>query len=211
MSDQQNSGKGFLKDKLGDYQVNPPESVWDSIRLTIGWQQQKEYHSHYTICCCYNGPGDYPGYQFLWTRTCGQRGNRHNTRECRSGPNPEIEEIEALQELAEETETAKRREPLEVKVGRALEDIQLAENQTEILLSPVADQATDKVSEEFSEVQKDFSDLGDNPIVEDVETRENLELAVNPMQRRFRCHRRFRCCRKPDGCRKPGCYRGTGI
>ena len=36
MSDQSNIGKGFLKDKLGDYQVFPPESVWSSIAASLG-------------------------------------------------------------------------------------------------------------------------------------------------------------------------------
>lgn len=36
MKDQTDSNKGKLKDKLGDYQVNPPESVWDSISEHLG-------------------------------------------------------------------------------------------------------------------------------------------------------------------------------
>ena len=36
MNDQTNNNKGFLKDKLGDYQVNPPESVWESISDHLG-------------------------------------------------------------------------------------------------------------------------------------------------------------------------------
>ena len=31
MNDQTNMNRGFLKDKLGDYQVDPPEKVWDEI------------------------------------------------------------------------------------------------------------------------------------------------------------------------------------
>ena len=36
MNDQTDKSKGFLKDKLGDYQVNPPEKVWDSISDQLG-------------------------------------------------------------------------------------------------------------------------------------------------------------------------------
>ena len=36
MSEQLNNGKGFLKEKLGDYQVNPPDKVWDSIASQLG-------------------------------------------------------------------------------------------------------------------------------------------------------------------------------
>jgi hypothetical protein len=36
MNDQTDSSKGFLKDKLGDYQVNPPEKVWESISDQLG-------------------------------------------------------------------------------------------------------------------------------------------------------------------------------
>jgi hypothetical protein len=36
MMDQTDSNKGKLKDKLGNYQVNPPESVWDSISEHLG-------------------------------------------------------------------------------------------------------------------------------------------------------------------------------
>jgi hypothetical protein len=36
MNDQTNNSQGFLKDKLGDYQVNPPEKVWESISGRLG-------------------------------------------------------------------------------------------------------------------------------------------------------------------------------
>ena len=36
MNDQTDNSKGFLKDKLGDYQVNPPEKVWESISDQLG-------------------------------------------------------------------------------------------------------------------------------------------------------------------------------
>ena len=36
MNDQTNNKQGFLKDKLGDYQVNPPEEVWESISGQLG-------------------------------------------------------------------------------------------------------------------------------------------------------------------------------
>ncbi len=36
MNDQSNMNRGFLKDKLGDYQVAPPEKVWDEISGQIG-------------------------------------------------------------------------------------------------------------------------------------------------------------------------------
>ena len=36
MKDQNDSNKGFLKDKLGDYQQTPPESVWESISDQLG-------------------------------------------------------------------------------------------------------------------------------------------------------------------------------
>jgi len=41
MSDQSNIGKGFLKDKLGEYQVNPPESVWSSVSARIGGRNNR--------------------------------------------------------------------------------------------------------------------------------------------------------------------------
>ena len=31
MSDQEHMNRGYLKDKLGNYQVDPPEKVWDEI------------------------------------------------------------------------------------------------------------------------------------------------------------------------------------
>jgi len=36
MNDQAHKDKGFLRDKLGDYQVNPPEKVWSSISDQLG-------------------------------------------------------------------------------------------------------------------------------------------------------------------------------
>ena len=36
MNDQTNKDKGFLRDKLGDYQVQPPEKVWESISDGLG-------------------------------------------------------------------------------------------------------------------------------------------------------------------------------
>lgn len=41
MSDQLNSGKGFLKEKLGSYQVDPPESAWNSISASLGGRNRK--------------------------------------------------------------------------------------------------------------------------------------------------------------------------
>ncbi len=41
MSDQSNSGKGFLKEKLGSYQVHPPESAWNNISTSLGGRNRK--------------------------------------------------------------------------------------------------------------------------------------------------------------------------
>lgn len=36
MTNEMNNGRGFLKEKLGGYQVDPPSSVWNSISASIG-------------------------------------------------------------------------------------------------------------------------------------------------------------------------------
>ena len=36
MSDQTDMNRGFLKDKLGNYQVDPPDEVWNEISGRIG-------------------------------------------------------------------------------------------------------------------------------------------------------------------------------
>lgn len=36
MSDQQHSSQGFLKEKMEDYRVNPPDQLWDSIAARLG-------------------------------------------------------------------------------------------------------------------------------------------------------------------------------
>jgi hypothetical protein len=41
MSDQLHSGKGFLKEKLGNYQVDPPESVWNSVSASLGSKNRR--------------------------------------------------------------------------------------------------------------------------------------------------------------------------
>ena len=41
MNDRTDNSKGFLKDKLGDYQVNPPEKVWESISDQMGGNQSR--------------------------------------------------------------------------------------------------------------------------------------------------------------------------
>ena len=41
MNDQMNHGKGFLKEKLGGYQVDPPASVWSSISAGLGGRNRK--------------------------------------------------------------------------------------------------------------------------------------------------------------------------
>jgi hypothetical protein len=41
MSDSTNMNKGFLKDKLGNYQVAPPEKVWNNISGQIGKGRKK--------------------------------------------------------------------------------------------------------------------------------------------------------------------------
>ncbi len=42
MNDQTDNSKGFLKDKLGDYQMNPPEKVWDSISDQLGGSRSRK-------------------------------------------------------------------------------------------------------------------------------------------------------------------------
>ncbi|MEN8204067.1 MAG: hypothetical protein ABFS28_15825 [Bacteroidota bacterium] len=44
MSDKSNIGKGFLKDKLGEYQVIPPESVWNSISASLGGRSRRRLY-----------------------------------------------------------------------------------------------------------------------------------------------------------------------
>lgn len=41
MSDLKNNGKGFLKEKLGGYQVDPPASVWSTISSRMGGRKRK--------------------------------------------------------------------------------------------------------------------------------------------------------------------------
>ena len=41
MNDQINNGKGFLKDKLGGYQADPPEQVWNSISAGLGGRSRR--------------------------------------------------------------------------------------------------------------------------------------------------------------------------
>jgi hypothetical protein len=41
MSDHKNSGKGFLREKLGGYQVDPPASVWNTISSRMGGRKRK--------------------------------------------------------------------------------------------------------------------------------------------------------------------------
>ncbi|MCK5692838.1 MAG: hypothetical protein KAI08_08315, partial [Bacteroidales bacterium] len=36
MSDQTDMNRGFMKEKLGNYQVDPPEKVWNAISGQIG-------------------------------------------------------------------------------------------------------------------------------------------------------------------------------
>ena len=41
MNDQINNGEGFLKEKLGGYQVDPPASVWKTISTRMGGRRRK--------------------------------------------------------------------------------------------------------------------------------------------------------------------------
>ncbi|MDX2430336.1 MAG: hypothetical protein QNK35_05345, partial [Bacteroides sp.] len=36
MSKNINNGKGFLKDKMAGYQVDPPPQVWESVAASLG-------------------------------------------------------------------------------------------------------------------------------------------------------------------------------
>jgi len=42
MNDQPDMNKGFLKDKLGNYQVDPPEKVWNEISGQIGGRRNRK-------------------------------------------------------------------------------------------------------------------------------------------------------------------------
>ncbi len=41
MKEQVNNGKGFLKEKLGGYQVDPPDSVWNAISARMGGRSRR--------------------------------------------------------------------------------------------------------------------------------------------------------------------------
>lgn len=44
MSEQSNIGKGFLKDKLGAYQVDPPVSVWNAVSDSLGGRNKRRLY-----------------------------------------------------------------------------------------------------------------------------------------------------------------------
>lgn len=43
MKDQFDSGKGFLKNRLGNYRVEPPDKVWDSISSRLGRRDRRTW------------------------------------------------------------------------------------------------------------------------------------------------------------------------
>lgn len=131
MSDQKNIGKGFLKEKLGEYQVDPPEKVWDSIASQLGGRSRRSMiiitlataatiALAVTLGINYFGP-DLPGEtgiaETIENETTGNR--QDQTGKTDTGQNHVSDIHDYDSEIVEE----KLRETLEEKVVRTMEEV----------------------------------------------------------------------------------------
>ncbi len=131
MSEQKNIGKGFLKEKLGEYQVDPPEKVWDSIASQLGGRSRRSMiiitlataatiALAVTLGINYFGP-ELPGEtgiaETIENETTGNR--QDQTGKTDSGQ----DEVSDIHDHVSEIEEEKKRETLEEKVARTMEEI----------------------------------------------------------------------------------------
>ncbi|MCK4749879.1 MAG: hypothetical protein KAT15_22640, partial [Bacteroidales bacterium] len=201
MSEQVNNGKGFLKEKLGDYQVSPPEKVWDSIASQLGGRSRRRviiitlsaaaaFALAVTLGINYFGP------------QLSEKAELADTHENVSqAPDLENENTGIVQDITTESESKKQRETLEEKVVRTLDDIQVADNQdtrqsiaeAETTLQievPLQQQA---VGEEISDQEitdqeitdqdvadQEITDQEDKTTVEDQDNEPSVDIVTDP-------------------------------
>ena len=131
MSDQKHIGKGFLKEKLGDYQVDPPEKVWDSIASQLGDRSRRRMiiitlaaaatiTLAITLGINYFGPELPGGTGIVETIENETTGNRQDQIGKTDSGQVHVSDT---QDHVSEVEEEKKRETLEEKVVRTMEEI----------------------------------------------------------------------------------------
>ena len=137
MSEQLKNDKGFLKEKLGDYQVSPPEKVWNSIASQLGGRSRRSMiiitlsaaatlALAVTLGIHYFGPKlpEKAGIA-ITNESASQEPNSENITQA---PNIENENTGIETDITAESESKRQRETLEEKVVRTLDDIQVVDN-----------------------------------------------------------------------------------
>jgi hypothetical protein len=163
MNDQVNNGKGFLKDKLGSYQVDPPEKVWDSISSALGGRSRRgmiilTLSAAATIALAvalgitFFGP-DQPSESITQTST-------ESVSEPDPGADPRTpESLTKIAEADPEPQPEVARETLEQRVIRTMKEIEgesMGESvaqvaDTERSPEPVPDLGDEEAAEQFSD------------------------------------------------------------
>jgi hypothetical protein len=124
MSDQKDNGKGFLSEKLGGYQVDPPASVWNDISVRLGGRSRRRLiiislavaasvALAVTLGINYFGP-DLP-------QDAGIAGVQDQPIQTTPEPSPKVEAHSAL--AVQEPALPTQRETLEEKVVRTIESV----------------------------------------------------------------------------------------
>lgn len=133
MSEQHHNRKGFLKDKLVDYQVNPPEKVWDSIAAQLGGRRRRSLIIISLATAASIALVVTLGITFLGPDLPDETGIAEMQKDRSQPSQPAEEQALASQEEAEVTEAPeeqiaesrpeRRRETLEERVVKTLQEV----------------------------------------------------------------------------------------
>jgi hypothetical protein len=211
MSEQMKNDKGFLKEKLGDYQVSPPEKVWNSIASQLGGRSRRSMMIitlsaaaslalAVTLGIHYFGPKLPEKAGIANTNeTASQAPGSENITQAPDSENitqaPIIENENSgiEKDNTAESESKRQRETLEEKVVRALDDTQVADNldarqnmaraETADHMEVLENQAPEKVIEEESaEVPVEQPAVGEEVSDQEVADQEVADQVSDPVE-----------------------------
>ena len=211
MSEQLKNDKGFLKEKLGDYQASPPEKVWNSIASQLGGRSRRSMMIitlsaaaslalAVTLGIHYFGPKlpEKAGIANTNETTSQAPGSENITQapdpeNITQAPIIENEDTGIEMDNTAESESKRQRETLEEKVVRALDDTQVADNldarqnmaraETTDHMEVLENQAPEKIIEEESaEVPVEQPAVGEEVSDQEVADQEVADQVSDPVE-----------------------------
>jgi hypothetical protein len=122
MKERDNIGKGFLTEKLGGYQVDPPESVWVAISARLGGRNRRGLLFFTLAAAASFALAVTLGIHYFAPSIPDEVGMASEDRETiQQGPSPVTQPVEVTPETAREPSRKHQRMSLEQKVKQTIE------------------------------------------------------------------------------------------